>query len=108
MACGRVVRALLLGMVAVAAADEQFVIWRGSVLNGFEWVSGRRVYPSKDACEQAIAVRHGRVARTLDILRRIGADEVLQHAVGDRVYECRPAIPASPSTPSRGEPRESP
>jgi len=46
------------------------------------------------------------LAGALGFLRRIGADDIVLHAVGDRVYECRPAVPVpyqtrpdSPQTP---------
>ena len=108
MVTGRWGPALLLGIIAVAAADEEYVIWRSSTLNGFEWVAGSRTYSSKGACDQAVAVRQGRVAKAVDLLRRIGADDTLLHAVGDRVYECRPAINRPPARPSMSGPPQSP
>jgi hypothetical protein len=36
-------------------------------------------------------------------LRRIGVDDTLQHAVGDRIYECRPALTGpEPPAPAVG------
>ncbi|MGH7413489.1 MAG: hypothetical protein ACREKJ_04765 [Candidatus Rokuibacteriota bacterium] len=107
MTCGKWGPALLAGIIAVAAAGDPHVIWRSSGLDAFEWRPGWRTYVSKDACERALASRQGRVARAVEILRRIGADDTLMHAVGDRVYRCRPAAPA-PTAPSRRPSPESP
>ncbi|MEX2221363.1 MAG: hypothetical protein WEG40_06145 [Candidatus Rokuibacteriota bacterium] len=89
--------ALLIAMIAPAVADEPHAIWRSSVLAGSEWVSGWRTYVSKAACDQAVARRQARIAWTLERLRRIGADDVVLQAVGDRRYECRPAVDPAPS-----------
>ncbi|HYB43129.1 MAG TPA: hypothetical protein VEL75_15225 [Candidatus Methylomirabilis sp.] len=90
-------RSVLLGLIAVAAADEQYVIWRSSAVNGFDWVAASSPYSSLDACEEAIQARKKRVARFVDILRRVGADDAVLRAVGDRVYECRPTIAPPPA-----------
>lgn len=108
MMTGRWGPALVIWIIVAAAADEEYVIWRSSTLNGFEWVAGSRRYSSKGACDQAVAVRQGRVARAVDLLRRIGADDTLLHAVGDRVYECRPSLNRPPARPSTSEPPQSP
>jgi len=108
MGAGRWGPALVIGIIALAAADEEYVIWRSSTLNALEWVPGSRAYASKEACDQAAARRRGRVAKAVDFLRRIGADDVVLRAVGDRVYECRPAPTRPPSRPSRSEPGQSP
>jgi hypothetical protein len=103
-----VVGLVLVGPIAAAAADEQYVIWRSSALGGFDWQPSSRAYASKEACDEAIQARTRRIARALDFLRRIGADDTIQRAVGDRIYECRPALPAPPSEPSRGGVPQSP
>jgi hypothetical protein len=108
MEAGKWGPALLIGIIALAAADEEYVIWRSSPLNTHEWVPGSRAYASKEACDQAVAVRQGRVTKAVEFLRRIGADDIVMRAVGDRVYECRPALTRPPSRPSRSEPAESP
>ena len=108
MGAGRWGPALLIGLIALAAADEEHVIWRSSTLNAHEWVPGSRAYASKEACDQAIAVRQGRVTKAVELLRRIGADDIVLRAVGDRLYECRPALTRPPSRPSRSEPDQSP
>jgi hypothetical protein len=111
MATGRWGPALLLGIVALAgaaAADQEYVIWRSSTLDALDWVPGSGTYASKEACDQAVAVRQGRVAKAVAFLRRIGADDTLLRVVGDRVYECRPALTRPPSRPSRSEPAQSP
>jgi len=37
-------------------------------------------------------------------MRRLGVDDALQHAVGDRLYECRPTLTGPPPIDSsRGE-----
>ena len=100
--------ALVIGLIALAAADEEYVIWRSSALNALEWVPGSRAYDSKEACDQAVAQRQGRVAKAVEFLRRIGADDIVMRAVGDRVYECRPALTRPPARPSRSEPAQSP
>jgi hypothetical protein len=95
--------ALLVGLIVVAAADEPYAIWRSSAVNGFTWEPASGAYASKDACDQAIESRRRWVGRTLDLLRRIGADDAIQHTVGDRIYECRPAVPAPPGALRGGE-----
>jgi hypothetical protein len=60
------------GLIALAAADEEYVI------------------------------------KAVEFLRRIGADDVVLRAVGDRVYECRPALTRPRSRPSRSETGQSP
>jgi hypothetical protein len=100
--------ALLVGIVAVAAADMQYVIWRSSAVNGFDWQPASRAYATKEQCDDAIAARRRRVARTLDFMRRIGADAAVQRAVGDRIYECRPTLTGPPSDAPRGEAPQSP
>ncbi|HEY7434446.1 MAG TPA: hypothetical protein VIE41_04850 [Methylomirabilota bacterium] len=107
MATGGWAPALLIGIITLAAADQEYVIWRSSTLERFDWVPGSRTYPSREACDQAVAVRQGRISRAVDFLRRIGADDILLRAVGDRVYECRPALPRPPTRPTR-EPAQSP
>ncbi len=87
-------RLTLLGIIAVALADEQFAIWTSAATRGYEWQLTSGAYASRDECEQAIDARRRRLASALGILRRIGADDIVLHAVGDRVYECRPAVPA--------------
>lgn len=96
-----------LALVVAAAADDPHAIWSSSSVNGFDWTPGSR-YPSRETCEQAAATQRQRAARNLDIMRRIGADSVVQSLVGDRVYECRPAPSAAPVSPPRGGPREAP
>jgi hypothetical protein len=86
----------LIGMIGLVAADEQYVIWTASSINGFEWKPGRRTYPSMDACEQAIAVRRQRLMREVEALRRIGAEETIVHAIADRMYRCFPTDEAPP------------
>lgn len=108
MVAGRWGPALVIGLIALAATDEEYVIWRSSTLNAPEWAPGSGAYASKEACEQAVARRQGRVAKTVELLRRIGADDIVMRAVGDRVYECRPALTRPPSRPSRSEPGQSP
>lgn len=100
--------ALLVGMIVVAAADEQYVIWRSSAVNGFTWEPASRAYASKDACDEAIQSRKRWVARTLGLLRRIGADDAIQRTVGDRIYECRPTLTSTPSEPVRSGAPQSP
>jgi hypothetical protein len=100
-----VVGFVLVGPIAVAA-DEQYVIWRSSALGGFDWQPSSRAYASKEACEEAMQGRKRRVARALDFLRRIGADNTLQRAVGDRIYECRPTL--TPAEAPRGGGAQSP
>ena len=95
--------ALLVGLVVVAAADAPYAIWRSSAVNGFAWEPASGAYASKDACEQAIESRRRWVDRTLDLLRRIGADDAIQRTVGDRIYECRPAVPAPPGALRGGD-----
>ena len=99
-------RLTLLTVIAVALADEPYAIWTSAATRGFEWQQSSGAYASREACEQAIEGRRRRLAGALGFLRRIGADDIVLHAVGDRVYECRPAVPAptqskpaSPQTP---------
>jgi len=96
-------RTLLVGLVMVAAVAEPYAIWRSSAVNGFAWEPASGAYASRDACEQAIESRRRWVGRTLDLLRRIGADDAIQRTVGDRIYECRPAVPAPPGALRGGE-----
>jgi hypothetical protein len=35
-------------------------------------------------------------------------DDALQHAVGDRIYECRPTLTGPPAEPYRGRETQSP
>lgn len=100
--------ALLIGLIVLAAADEEYVIWRSSTLERLDWTPGTRTYASKEACDEAVAVRRGRIATAVDFLRRIGADDALLRVVGDRVYECRPALTRPPSRPSTRDPAQSP
>jgi hypothetical protein len=102
MATGRWGPALLIGIIAVvgaaaAAADQEYVIWRSSTLDRLDWAPGSTTYASREACDQAVAVRQGRVAKAIAFLRRIGADDTLLRVVGDRVYECRPSLTRPPS-----------
>ena len=103
--------ALLLGIIALAgtawAADQEYVIWRSTTLDRLDWTPGR-TYPSREACDEAVAARQGRVARTVGFLRRLGADDTLLQVVGDRVYECRPALPGPSTRPPAREPAQSP
>jgi len=108
MRTGRWGPALVMGIIAVAAADQEYVIWRSTTLDRLDWAPGRSTYASKEACDQAVAVRRGRVAKAVEFLRRIGADDIVLRVVGDRVYECRPALTRPPSRPSRSEPGQSP
>jgi hypothetical protein len=100
--------ALVLAIVTVAAAEEPHAIWSSSSINGFDWTPGGRTYSSKETCDQAVAAQRQRVARRLDLMRRIGADDVVQRLVGDRVYECRPSPTAAPANPRPGGSREAP
>lgn len=105
---------LRLGLVAVvvigaaqpvrpAAAEQEYVIWRSTAVGGFEWQATSGNYASRQACEEGIEGRKRRIARVVDFLRRIGVDDTLQHAVGDRIYECRPALTGpEPSPPAVG------
>jgi hypothetical protein len=99
--------ALVLTVVTAAAADEPHAIWSSSSVNGFDWTPGR-VYSSRERCEEAATTQRQRAARNLEIMRRIGADSVVQSLVGDRVYDCRPAPSAAPASPPRGGSREAP
>ena len=108
MGAGRWAPALLIGLIALAATDEEYVIWRSSTLERLNWTPGTRTYASKEACDQAVAVRRGRVATAVNFLRRIGADDTLLRVVGDRVYECRPTLSRPPSRPATPEPAQSP
>ncbi len=99
-------RLTLLVVIAVALAEEPYAIWTSAATRGFEWQLASGAYASREACEQAVEGRRRRLAGALGILRRIGADDIVLHAVGDRIYECRPAVPApvqnkpeSPQTP---------
>lgn len=112
MTTGRWAPALLLGIFALAegaasAADQEYVIWRSTTLDRLDWTPGSSTYASREACDQAVAVRRGRIARAVAFLRRIGADDTLLQVVGDRVYECRPAL-TGPAPPSKREPAQSP
>jgi hypothetical protein len=111
MTSGGWLRALLLGVIALAgtasAADQAYVIWRSTTLDRLDWSPGSTAYASREACDQAVAVRRGRVARAVAFLRRIGADDTLLQVVGDRVYECRPAL-TGPAPPRGREPAQSP
>ena len=104
--------ALLLGIMAsvgtVSAADQEYVIWRSTTLDRLDWTPGSSTYASREACDEAVAVRRGRVARTVAFLRRIGADDTLLQVVGDRVYECRPALTGPSARPPASEPAQSP
>jgi hypothetical protein len=100
--------ALVMGIIAVAAADQEYVIWRSTTLDRLDWAPGSGTYASKEACDQAVAVRRGRVAKAVGFLRRIGADDTLLRVVGDRMYECRPSLTRPPSRPSGSEPAQSP
>jgi len=100
--------ALLVGVIVVAAANDQYVIWRSSAVNGFTWEPASGTYASKNACDEAVEGRKRRIARALAFLRRIGVDDVLQHAVGDRIYECRPTLTGPPTDPYRGRETQSP
>jgi len=105
--CWRV--AIVVGLIMVAAADEQpYVIWRSSAVNGFTWEEASRAYASKAACEDAVQSRKRWVARTLDLMRRIGADDTLQRTVGDRIYECRPTLTGPTPTPVKSGAPQSP
>ena len=73
--------ALLVGIIAVAAAHERYVIWRSSAGSGFDWEPASGAYSSKDACDEAIEARKRRLARTLAILRRIAANPTGQSSV---------------------------
>ncbi|HYB71326.1 MAG TPA: hypothetical protein VEH80_11655 [Candidatus Bathyarchaeia archaeon] len=99
---------VMVGIVAVAMADEQYVIWRSSAVSGFDWEPTSGVYYSKEDCEQAIEGRKRRIGRALAFMRSIGADAALQSAIGDRVFECRPYV--GPAQPDRfkGRSPESP
>ena len=108
---GRGTPAVLLGIMAsvgiASAADQAYVIWRSTTLDRLDWTPGS-TYPSREACDEAVAVRRSRVARTVAFLRRIGADDTLLQVVGDRVYECRPALTGPSTRPPTSEPAQSP
>jgi hypothetical protein len=90
------------------AAEPQFVIWRSTAVGGFEWQPSSGNYASRQACEDALEGRRRRIARAIAFLRRIGVDDTLQRAVGDRIYECRPALTGpEPPAPAVG-PAQSP
>jgi hypothetical protein len=103
--------ALLLGIMVLAGtvsgADQEYVIWRSTTLDRLDWTPGS-TYPSREACDEAVAARRGRVARTVAFLRRLGADDTLLQVVGDRVYECRPALTGPSTRPPATEPAQSP
>jgi hypothetical protein len=69
---------------------------------------GSNTYASREACDEAVAVRRGRIARTVAFFRRLGADDTLLRLVGDRVYECRPALSGPSARPPAREPAQSP
>ena len=102
--------ALLLGIIALAgtasAADQEYVIWRSTTLD--DWVPGSGTYTSRTECDEAVAVRRGRVAKAVAFLRRIGADDTLLRVVGSRVYECRPTLSHPPARFPVGDPAQSP
>ncbi len=112
MTTDRWAAALLLGIIALAdtasSADQEYVIWRSTTLDRLDWTPGRTTYASREACDQAVAVRQGRVARAVAFLRRLGADDTLLQVVGDRVYECRPALTGPSARPPGREPAQSP
>jgi hypothetical protein len=112
MTPGRWVPALVLGIMAlvgaVSAADQEYMIWRSTTLDRLDWTPGSSPYASREACDQAVAVRLGRVARTVAFLRRLGADDTLLQVVGARVYECRPVLTGPSPRPPRSEPPQSP
>jgi hypothetical protein len=113
MSTGRWGPALLIGTIVVAtatpaSADQEYVIWRSTTLDRLDWVPGSSTYRSKAECDEAVAVRLGRVAKVVAFLRRIGADDTLLRVVGDRVYECRPALTRARSRPPGSEPGQSP
>jgi hypothetical protein len=112
MTTGRWAAALLLGVMAVAdtasADDREYVIWRSTTLDRLDWTPGSATYVSREACDQAVAVRRGRVARAVAFLRRIGADDTLLQLVGGRVHECRPALTGPSARPPGREPAQSP
>jgi hypothetical protein len=85
---------LRLGLVAVAAigaalpgrpaaAEQEYVIWRGTAVGGFEWQPSSGNYASRQACEEGIEGRKRRVARVVAFLRRIGVDGICT----DRIAE---------------------
>src|SRR5260370_42244945 len=94
--------ALLVGIIVVGAANDQYVIWRSSAGNGFTWEPASGTYASKDACDEAVEGRKRRIARALAFMRRIGVDDALPPAVGDRTYESRPPPTRPPADPDRG------
>lgn len=112
MTNGRWAAALLLGTILLAdpasAADQEYLIWRSTTLDRLDWTPGGTTYASREACDQAVTVRRGRVARAVAFLRRIGADDTLLQVVGDRVYECRPALTGPSARPPGREPAQSP
>lgn len=93
---------------AAGAAEQEYVIWRTSSLGGFEWQPASGTYASKQECEDAVEGRKRRIARAVDFLKRIGVDDTLQRAVGDRIYECRPALTGPRPDPDRGGRGQSP
>lgn len=103
---------LMLGIIALAgavsAADQEYVIWRSTTLDRLDWTPGSSTYASREACDQAVAVRQGRVSRTVAFLRRLGADDTLLQLVGDRVYECRPTLTGPSPRPPGVERAQSP
>jgi len=112
MTPGRWAPVLVLGIIAllrtVSAADQEYVIWRSTTLDRLDWTPGSTTYASREACDQGVAVRQARVARTVAFLRRLGADDTLLQVVGGRVYECRPALPGPSTRPPASEPSQSP
>ena len=96
-------------MAEVSAAEaEEYLIWRSTTLDRFDWTPGSSTYASREACDEAVTVRRARVTRAVDFLRRIGADDTMLRLVGDRVYECRPALTRPSPGPASGEPSQSP
>lgn len=112
MAIGRWGLAFLIGLHALAdvsaAAADEYVIWRSATLDRLDWAPGSFTYASREACDEAVAARRARVARAVLFLRRIGADDTMLRLVGDRVYECRPALTGPSPSPARAEPSQSP
>src|SRR5260370_7866488 len=85
--------ALLVGVIVVAAANDQYVIWRSSAVNGFTWEPASGTYASKNACDEAVEGRKRRIARALAFLRRIGVDDLLPPPARTPVYDHRPTPP---------------
>src|ERR1044072_9142984 len=55
-----------------AAAEQEYVIGRGTAVGGFEWQPSSGNYASRQACEEGIEGRKRRVAGVVAFLRRIG------------------------------------